>query len=454
MFNKRALRRLAPDWLINFYHLSRGVLACYYYGNPSKSLRVIGVTGTNGKTTTCHLITSVLEADGRKVGMATTVSFKIGRELTENNLKMTTASPFLIQKLLRDMVKAGIKDVVLEVTSIGLVQHRLWGINFQTAVFTNLTHDHLDYHGSMERYRRAKEQLFSRRPTLSVINVDDPAAEHFIRHTANKTLTYSVKNRADLMAKKIYARPGGTDFVLLAGSRQATINLPLPGTFNVYNALAAAAVGLGLEVPLERVVDGLRQVQPVPGRMEVIEAGQAFTAIVDYAHTPDAMLKVYETVKPTVRGKLIVVFGATGRRDKAKRPILGALAGKFADYVVLTTDDPYDEDPHAIIDEVAEGVPRGRPRRGGRPRINRESEIPIKYKDSGEDIWWWRLPDRREAIAKACELARPQDVILVLGKGAEKVMVVGDPKSSTGYKFIPWSDRQVLEELLVKYQIG
>jgi UDP-N-acetylmuramoyl-L-alanyl-D-glutamate--2,6-diaminopimelate ligase len=158
------------------------------------------------------------------------------------------------------------------------------------------------------------------------------------------------------------------------------------------------------------------------------------------------MLKVYETVKPTVRGKMIVVFGATGERDRAKRPILGALAGKYADYVILTTDDPYGEDPHAIIDEVAEGVPRGRPNRGGRLRVNKESEIPIKYKDSGEDIWWWRIPDRKEAIAKALSMARPQDVVLVLGKGAEKVMVTKDG-------FIPWSDRGVLEELLQRYQV-
>jgi len=444
---KRSVRGAAPAWLVNAYHLTRGVLACYWYGNPAKHLRVFGVTGTNGKTTTCHLLTSILETAGRKVGMATTINFKVAGRYVDNNLKMTTASPFLIQKLLRQMVRAGCQDAVLEVTSIGLDQHRLWGIPFHTTVFTNLTHDHLDYHGSMEAYRAAKEKLFANRPTLSVINVDDPAASHFLRYTANKTVTYALRGRADLMAKKVYARPGGTDFVLLVGQRQATINLPLPGTFNVYNALAAAAVGIGLEIPLEKIIDGLHQVTAVPGRMEVIDAGQAFTVIVDYAHTPDAMLKVYETVRPTVRGKLITVFGATGRRDRAKRPILGALAGKFADYVILTTDDPYDEDPYAIIDEIAAGVPRGRPNRGGRPRLNKESEITIKYKDSGEDIWWWRLPDRREAIAKALEMARPQDVILVLGKGAEQVMAVGD-------KLIPWSDRKVLEELLVKYQVS
>lgn len=443
---KRTARTIAPEWLVNFYHLTRGVLACSWYGNPAKHLRVIGVTGTNGKTTTCHLIASVLETAGRSVGMATTVNFKVGRQVVENNLKMTTTSPFLLQKLLRDMVKAGCTDAVIEVTSIGLEQHRLWGIHFQTTVFTNLTHDHLDYHRTMAAYRAAKEKLFANRPHLSVLNADDPAVEHFARHTANKTLTYAVKNRADLMAKKVYARPGGTDFVLLVGSRQATINLPLPGTFNVYNALAAAAVGVGLDIPLEKIIQGLHRVESVAGRMEVLEEGQAFTVIVDYAHTPDAMMKVYETVRPTVRGKLIVVFGATGRRDKAKRPILGALAGKFADSVILTTDDPYDEDPYTIIDEIAEGVPRGRPKRGGRPRLNKESDVTIKYKDSGEDIWWWRIPDRRAAIAKALSMARPQDMVLVLGKGAEKVMAVGD-------KLIPWSDRGVLEELLVNYQV-
>ncbi len=443
---KRLVRRFIPDRMIDYYHLWMGILAAYWYGQPSKKMRIIGVTGTNGKTTTCHLITGVLEAAGRRVGMATTIDFKIGDVLHENNLKMTTASPFLLQKLLRQMVKAGCQDAVVEVTSIGLVQHRLWGIKFHTAVFTNLTHDHLDYHKTMEAYRLAKEKLFADRPVLSVINADDPAAEHFTKYTANRTITYSVKQRADLMAKKVYQRSGGTDFVLLAGQRQATVNLPLPGTFNVYNALAAAGVGLGLDIPLETVISGLHQVLSVPGRMEVVDAGQAFTVIVDYAHTPDALQKVYETLKPTVRGKLISVLGATGRRDKTKRPILGALAGRYADFVIITNEDPYDEDPHAIIDAVSEGVPRGRPNRGGRLRINKESEIPIKYKDSGEDIWWWRIPDRREAIAKALEMARPQDVVLVTGKGAEKVMAVG-------HKLVPFSDRAVLEELLVKYQV-
>ncbi len=443
---KRTVRGLTPDWLINLYHLSRGVMAATWYGNPSKKMRIIGVTGTNGKTTTCHIITAVLEAANRPVGMITTVGFKVNGRYIENNLKMTTPSPFLVQKLLREMADAGCQDVALEVTSIGLMQHRLWGIKFHTVVFTNLTHDHLDYHGSMEQYRLAKEKLFANRPVLSVVNGDDPAADYFLRHTANRTLIYSTKNRGDVMAKKIYARPGGTDFVLLIEGRQATVNLPLPGTFNVYNALAATTVGLGSGLPLETVIMGLHAVTGVPGRMEVIDEGQAFTVIVDYAHTPDAMMKVYETVKPTVRGKMIVVFGATGERDKAKRPILGAIAGKFADYVILTTDDPYGEDPHTIIDEVAQGVPRGRPNRGGRLRVNKESEILIKYKDSGEDIWWWRIPDRKEAIAKALSMARPQDVILVLGKGAEKVMVTKD-----GH--IPWSDRGVLEELLKQYQI-
>jgi UDP-N-acetylmuramoyl-L-alanyl-D-glutamate--2,6-diaminopimelate ligase len=391
------------------------------------------------------MVASILESAGRKVGMTTTVSFKIGDQIVENNLKMTTVSPFLLQKLLKQMVTAGCEDVVLEVTSIALEQHRLWGIPFHAVVFTNLTHDHLDYHGNMTAYRQAKEKLFENRPALSVVNADDPAAETFLNYPANRTATYGIKNPATVTAKKLYAKPGGTDFVLLVGQRQATINLPLPGAFNVSNALAAASVGLGLGYSLERVIDGLHNVTAVPGRMEVIDAGQGFTVIVDYAHTPDALQKVYETIKPTVRGKLISVLGATGRRDKTKRPILGALAGRYADFVLITNEDPYDEDPLAIIDAVVEGVPRGRPKRG-RMKVNKESEVSLKYRDTGEDLWWWRIPDRREAIAKALSMARPQDVVLVTGKGAEKVMAVGD-------KLVPWSDRQVLEELLVKYQV-
>ncbi|OGD61752.1 hypothetical protein A3A71_00385 [Candidatus Berkelbacteria bacterium RIFCSPLOWO2_01_FULL_50_28] len=443
---KSKIRNYLPDWLIDIYHLKMAILANIVYGFPARKLKVIGVTGTDGKTTTCHLITRVLETAGFKVGRITTIDWKIGDQLSENNLKMTTVSPFLLQKLLKKMVVAGCEYAIVEVTSIGLMQHRLWGIPFQVAVFTNLTHDHLDYHGNMTNYRQAKEKLFANRPYLTVINADDPVADSFLGYSANRTLTFGLNSAADLVAKKVYAKSGGTDFVLLYNGRQASINLPLPGTFNVYNALAAAAVGIGLGLTSERVIEGLQAAEPVPGRMEVIDQGQPFVAIVDYAHTPDALKKVYETLKPTVRGKLISVLGATGRRDRTKRPLLGALAGQYADLVIVTNEDPYDEDPGAIIDEVAAGVPRGRPKKGGRLRINREGEVPFKYKDNGEDIWWWRVPDRKEAIAKACQMARPQDVVLVTGKGAEKVMAVGD-------KLVPFSDRQVLEELLQKYRV-
>jgi len=445
---KAFIRRFFPNSLVNRYHLAVAILANVIYGFPARKMRIIGVTGTNGKTTTCHLITDILRASGRRVGMTTTIDFRIDNQLVENNLKMTTVSPFLLQKLLKKMVEAGCQDVVLEVTSIALDQHRLWGIKFAVAVFTNLTHDHLDYHKSMTNYRLAKEKLFDNRPFLSVVNLDDPSAEHFLKHTANHTITYAIEGRADLMAKKVYPRPGGTDFVLLLNDsqRQATVNLPLPGVFNVANALAAAATCLGLGVNLEAVVDSLNDAAPVAGRMELVDVGQSFTVIIDYAHTPDALQKVYETIKPTVHGKLISVLGATGCRDRTKRPILGALAGRFADYVFITNEDPYTEDPLQIMNEVAVGVPKGRPRRG-RMKTSTESEIPFKYRETGEGLWWWQVPDRREAIARALKLARPQDVVLVTGKGAEKVMAVG-------HKLIPWSDRAVLEEELKKYVIN
>ncbi len=429
------------------------VLANIIYGFPAKKLNVIGITGTNGKTTTAHLVTAVLEAAGKKVGMTTTIDFQIGEKKWENNMKMTTVSPFLLQKLLKQMVKAGCEYAVVEVTSIALDQHRLWGIKFDTVAFTNLTHDHLDYHGNMTDYRMAKEKLFANRPLLSVINADDPSADFFHKYSANRTITYGINNLANVMAKKLYARPGGTDFVLLVGQRQASLSLPLPGQFNVHNALCATAIGLGLGIDMDTIIEGLRSVDAVKGRMEVVDMGQAFTAIVDYAHTPDALQKVYETIKPTVRGKLISVLGATGRRDKTKRPILGALAGKYADYVFITNEDPYDEDPLTIIDEVAEGVPRGKPR-VGRMKVKqaeKDDDVSIKYRETGEDIWWWRVPDRKEAIAKALEKARPQDVVLVTGKGAEKVMAVSDGRG--GSHLVPFSDREVLEELLVKYQV-
>jgi len=442
---KRLLRKISPTWLVDFYHFTQAVIAALLNRFPAKRLKVIGVTGTDGKTTTCHLIDTILSANNARVGRITTIDWKIGEQVFENNYKMTTPSPFLIQRLLRKMVEAGCEWAVVEVTSIGLSQHRLWGIPFYGAVYTNLTHDHLDYHQSMEAYRLAKEKLFQGRPFLSIINADDPASSHFLKHPANRTLTYALKDQADLTAKKLYQRPSGIDFVLLYRGRQATINLPLLGEFNVYNALAAAATALGLNYSLPAVVGGLRLAKPVPGRMEVIDEGQAFSVIVDYAHTPDALQKVYETLRPAVRGRLIAVLGATGERDKAKRPIMGAIAGRLADFVIVTNEDPYREDPEAIINQVAEGVARGRPKKG-RYKLNRESDVTLKYKDTGEGVWWWRILDRRAAIAKALEMARPQDTVVVTGKGAEKVMAVGD-------KLVPYSDRAVLEELLQKYRV-
>ncbi|MBI4948067.1 UDP-N-acetylmuramoyl-L-alanyl-D-glutamate--2,6-diaminopimelate ligase [Candidatus Berkelbacteria bacterium] len=441
------LKFLKSQKTINFFHLVSAVIANIFYGFPSRKLKVIGVTGTNGKTTTCHLITTILETAGEKVGMTTTIDFKFGDEVIENNYKMTTLSPFALQKMLKKMVANNCSFAVIEVTSIALDQHRLWGVPFYAAVFTNLTHDHLDYHGSMSRYLVAKEKMFERRPYLSVLNADDPTIERLSKYDCNKLVTYGIKNPATIIAKKLYARPGGVDFILLIDGKQTSVSLPLPGEFNVYNALAAIAVGLGLGNSLDTVMEGVRRFEPVAGRMEVVDAGQPFTVLIDYAHTPDALQNVYETLIPTVRGRLISVLGATGRRDRTKRPILGAIAARYADYVIVTNEDPYDEDPLTIIDEVASGVVRGRPKGPGRYKINKESDVPIKYKDSGEDIWWWRVPDRKDAINKALKLARAQDVVLVTGKGAEKVMAVGD-------KLIPFSDREVLIDLLRKYRVS
>ncbi len=443
---KTSIKNKTPNWLVNFYRWKVAFIAGLLYGFPARKLRVIGITGTNGKTTTCHMLTSVLEAAGHKVGMVTTIDFKIDGKLIENSKKMTSVPPFLLQKLLKQMVQNGCEFAVVEVTSIGLDQHRLWGIPFEAVALTNLTHDHFDYHGTMEEYRAAKEKLFAHRPALSVVNLDDPSAEHFLRYTANRTITYGINERADVTAKKVFERSSGVDFVMLVGTRQATVNLQLPGKFNVYNALTAASIAIGLGIDFEQIVTGLHSVTTVAGRMEVIDEGQAFTVIVDYAHTPDALQKVYETIKPTVRGKLISVLGAAGDRDKTKRPILGALAGRFADYVIITNEDPYSEDPLTIINEVVAGVPRGRPNKGGRYKVNRESDVPFKYKENGKDLWWWIVPERRDAIAKALELARPQDVVLVTGKGAEKVMVVGS-------HHLPWNDREVIEELLKTYKV-
>ncbi len=426
---KKLLRKMLPDSAILASHKLRGVAAANLYGFPARKMIIIGVTGTKGKTTTSHLVAKIIEAAGYKVGLLSTVMFKIGEKEWANETNMGTLPPFQLQKLLRDMVEAGCQYAVIETTSHSLAQWRTFGIDYHVAVFTNLTHDHLDYHKTFEEYREAKGKMFANRPNLSVVNIDDKNSTYFYRFPADKKLTYGLEHKAHITAKKVTfdAMATKSSFILVTPAGEILINSTLPGRFNVSNMLAAATVAVGLGIPLPTVKSAIESLASVKGRMERIDEGQDFTAIVDYAHTPDSFEKIYETLRPATTGKIIHVFGATGDRDKTKRPIMGAIAGRNADVVILTDEEPYTEDPVKIVEEIAKGVPRGA-----------SKNHPMK---EGENFL--TISDRREAIRKALSMAKKGDVVLVTGMGALTHRVIGT-------EHIPWTDQEVVREELKK----
>ncbi len=431
---KRFLKKILPQSWIHWSHKARAVTACLLYRFPGRSIKVIGVTGTNGKTTTCHFITAILQAAGFRVGMATTINFQIGRKIWINKEKMTTVSPFILQKLLREMVDSRCDYAVIETTSHAVIQNRIWGIDYDVVAFTNLTHEHLDYHKNFDAYKEAKGKLFAslisskrKEDTLkaSIVNRDDPNFSYFSEFEADIKLSYGILG-GDISAQNIFYLPDRTDLIITTPKGKALIKLKLSGRFNIHNALGAAAVAISQGIDLKNIKKGLENVAGVPGRMENIDEGQNFIVLIDYAHTPDALQKIYETLISVKKGRLIHVFGACGDRDRTKRPIMGALSGRYADYVILTNEDPYFEDPQRIINELGRGVPRGRER-------GKEGKK--------EGINYFKILDRKEAIKKAFGLAKKDDIVLITGKGAEQAMICGDEK-------IPWDDRKLARSLL------
>lgn len=411
-----------------FYHKTMAVIAAVRYGFPARKLRVIGVTGTNGKTTVVNLIAKILTENGSKVGMASTVNFQLGKTSWMNATKMSTQSAFFMQKFLRDMVNIGCDYAVLEVTSHALTQSRVWGVDFDVAVLTNVTGDHIEYHGGFENYLHAKSLLFeslisSRRkvniPKVSILNQDDTNFEFFDQFLADSKLTYGL-NHGTCSASDIQLSPDRTKFTLRVPNDSIEVSIHLPGLPNVSNVLAAACVALNERVSLKVLQRVLGGVEPVPGRYELVDEGQPFYVVVDYAHNVDAISNIVKMYKEIVTGKgrLIVVFGATGGgRDQGKRSVMGELLDRYADYIILTDDDPYEEDEWEILRMVSEGVKR----------------------EEGDRFW--KVPKRREAIRLALSLARDHDIVLIAGKGAEPVqMVYGERRE--------WDDRRVARELL------
>lgn len=421
--------------LLNAYHKTKGVSAAILRGFPSAKMIVIGITGTNGKTTVANMLGHILEANKDKVGLATTINIWTGNRKWINETKMTTLTPFALQGLLRQMVNQKCKYAIVETTSHALSQHRTWGIFYDIAIFTNLTHDHLDYHKTLENYKIAKGLLFKNlatslrkpnMPKIAIINTDDTASDYFKSFTADKTYTFAIDNIATIKspdqyiwASNIVLNKTSTNFILNTPTGTIDIGLKLLGRFNVSNALAAVSAAYSLGIGLSVIKTGLESIWKIPGRMEHVANKLGLNIIIDYAHTPDGFTKVLESVRPITDGNLIVVFGATGDRDKSKRPTLGTITSRFADYMVLTEEDPGSEDPKDIINQVLEGVDKEK---------FREHNLKI-------------IIDRKEAIKHALEQSKPGDTILLLAIGAQTIMIKNGQK-------IPYNEREVVEDII------
>jgi UDP-N-acetylmuramoyl-L-alanyl-D-glutamate--2,6-diaminopimelate ligase len=403
-------------------------LAATFHDHPGRRLRVIGVTGTDGKTTTIHLISALLEAAGYRTGLLSTVHCKVGDRLSANEYRFTTPEAPQVQALLADMASAGVDYAILESTSHGLALHRLDGCEYDVAVMTNVTADHLDFHRSREEYLAAKGRLFAMLnqaadkgvDKVAVLNADEPAAAHFAGLTRARAVTYAVQKAADLRATDISPTEWGSRFCLRAEGSELEVAIGLPGLFNVYNSLAAAAVALSQGMPLAAVKDALGSFPGVPGRLERIDEGQPFTVVVDFAHAPEALRRVLAFLRERCQGRLIVVFGCIGGRERPRRLGMGLAAGELADFTVLTNDNPFQEDPQAILAEIAQGLAKA-----GRH----------------EGHHFVRIPERREAIAHALAMAVEGDIVLLAGKGHEQSITIGDT-------VIPWDERRVARELL------
>jgi UDP-N-acetylmuramoyl-L-alanyl-D-glutamate--2,6-diaminopimelate ligase len=406
---RRVVKALIPKKLFRtvepYGHYGEAVLLnTVHGGSPARQMKVIGVTGTNGKTTTCFLIHRMLHQAGYKVGLMTTVGYGVGDKIKPQIEHMTTLPAPQLIKRLEQIKRQGADWLVMETTSHALAQHRDFGIPYSVAVMTNITHEHLDYHGTFKRYIAAKRLLFERanrnRKGLQtgVINADDPNAGQFI--SAIKTaVTYGI-DKGELRARDIKLSASGVSYTAAIGDDKYTINCQIPGKFNVYNSLAAVGVGRALGLSRKQIEQGITAVTSVEGRMARVDEGQPFEVIVDFAHTPDSFEKLFIDFRPNVKGKLIVLFGSAGRRDEAKRAIQGELAGKYADEVVLTEEDDRDIDGMEILEQIAQGA-----QKAGKQR--------------DKDLFL--VHDRHQAVNFAVSRAKTKDdVVLLLGKGHEK----------------------------------
>jgi len=448
---KSKIKQLIPEKLISFYHLCLAAAASFFYGFPSKKIIVIGVTGTKGKTSAANFIWSVLNAAGYSTGMLGTANIRIGDIELPNKYHMTMPGRFILQGLLKKMASAGCKYCIVETTSEGIKQWRHYGIYYDMAVFTNLSPEHLQAHGgSFENYKIAKGKMFAaltacghkiidgkKVEKIIIANSDSRHSNYYLKFPADKKITFGLSENSNFSAKNIKNTPDGLSFLVGVNS----YNINILGNFNVYNALPAIVIGSTLGVAVDKIKKGLENLKIIPGRMERINEGQNFLVFVDYAHEQEGMNAVLDTARDLVapvpkllsvetkghKPKIILLLGAEGGgRDKSKRPILGEIAAKKADFMIVSNVDPYEDNPIEICEDIAKSA-ENPPAGGG--KIRNENLFVIE--------------DRRQGINKALSLAKENDVVLITGKGAEQSIIIGG-------KSYPWDDRVIVREELNK----
>ena len=415
---KKLFKKIEP-----FGHLVEAVLANIRYGFPARKLRIIGVTGTNGKTTTSFFIHRMLHEAGYPVALMSTVANGMGAEIETQQEHATTARAFVLQRRLREYAKQGAKIVVVETSSHALAQSRVWGLPYEIAVMTNVTGDHLDYHGTFEEYRDAKRRLFKitgrHKSGFGVVNADDESAPLFAGDVGNAK-SYGIKT-GDMKAESIQLTSKDSHYTVQGGASAYQVTVNIPGEFNVSNSLAAMAVGEHLGLTTEQIEHGIAALRNVEGRMNTVDEGQKFSVIVDFASTPDGFEQFFSSVRPLVKGKLIAVFGSAGRRDEAKRAIQGAIAARYADILVLTEEDDRDVDGNEILEQIAEGA---------------------RKEGAMDDTTLLKELDRTAAIKRAFSLASSEDdTVVLLGKGHERTIERADGEHD-------WNETEVAREIL------
>ncbi|MGE5312940.1 MAG: UDP-N-acetylmuramoyl-L-alanyl-D-glutamate--2,6-diaminopimelate ligase [Acidobacteriota bacterium] len=422
----RGVRKLLPHNAVRsaeeIYRRTRVQAVSARYGYPAKHMSVIAVTGTNGKTTTVNYINEMFKAAGKTTALFSTAVIEIAGERQLNDLNRTVPLTGELMRFFKKAKRAKVDHVILEVTSHALQQHKISTIPVECAVMTNLTQDHLDYHGTMETYATAKGALFDGLPRYIVLNSDDDWFGFFDRYDASDSkMTYGTTETADCRIKRVKLYKKGSETELVFDTQtHLELATALPGQFNVYNLAAAASVAYLYHLPLEAIVDGAANLEAVPGRFERVEVDKPYDVIVDYAHTPDSLEKFLEAVRGMTKNRLILVFGACGDRDKSKRPLMGKIAARLADRIFLTDEESYNEDPASIRDMVMTGIANG----GGEPKTE-------------------EIPDRRAAIEKALDVARTGDTVVVTGMGHEQFRIIEGKK-------IPWNDSEVVREIVGK----